>query len=129
MPQLSAEAMEMLERYGWPGNIRELKNVVERAAVLCDGPGILIDHLPVEKMRPPTEETRPHELPFGARPPSGRMGRLTDAQLQERQRIIDALTAHAGNQSRAAKALNMPRRTFVSKLDLYGIPRPQKDAS
>jgi DNA-binding NtrC family response regulator len=47
---------------------------------------------------------------------------------QEKRRIIEALAACAGNQSRAAKLLEMPRRTFVSKLEAYGIPRPQKAA-
>ena len=44
----------------------------------------------------------------------------------ERDRIITALNACAGNQSRAAEMLGMPRRTFVNKLDLYKIPRPKK---
>jgi len=44
----------------------------------------------------------------------------------ERDRIINALAACAGNQSRAAKMLGIPRRTFVSKLDAYKIPRPKK---
>jgi DNA-binding NtrC family response regulator len=47
----------------------------------------------------------------------------------ERQRILDALANHAGNQTRAAEALGMPRRTFITKLDAYGIPRPQKSPS
>jgi len=45
----------------------------------------------------------------------------------ERERIIEALAACAGNQSRAAKMLGIPRRTFVSKLDAYKIPRPKKE--
>ena len=52
---------------------------------------------------------------------------LTPAQSGERQRILDALAACAGNQSRAAKMLGMPRRTFVARLDQYKIPRPKKD--
>jgi transcriptional regulator of acetoin/glycerol metabolism len=44
----------------------------------------------------------------------------------ERDRIIEALAACAGNQSRAAKKLGIPRRTFVTKLDAYKIPRPKK---
>jgi DNA-binding NtrC family response regulator len=44
----------------------------------------------------------------------------------ERQRIIDALAACAGNQSRAAKMLGVPRRTFVARLDQYKILRPKK---
>jgi hypothetical protein len=49
-PVLSLEALTLLRRYGWPGNIRELRNVIERAVLLCgDGP-IALEHLPVEKM-------------------------------------------------------------------------------
>ena len=47
----------------------------------------------------------------------------------ERDRIVEALAACAGNQSRAAKMLGIPRRTFVSKLDAYRIPRPKKRRS
>ena len=46
----------------------------------------------------------------------------------ERDRIVEALAACAGNQSRAAKMLGIPRRTFVTKLDAYKIPRPKKGA-
>jgi hypothetical protein len=48
---------------------------------------------------------------------------------RERIRIVEALAACAGNQSRAARLLQMPRRTFVSKLEAYEIPRPQKGAT
>jgi len=127
-PRVGAEAMEHLLEYDWPGNIRELRNVIERAMVLCDGTEILPEHLPVEKMKPfPDTFVTPNTVaPLvdpGALPP------LDDPRKQaERQRIIDALNACAFNQTRAADLLRMPRRTFVSKLDHFGIPRPQKGA-
>jgi len=49
-PAISGEAMDLLMRYRWPGNIRELRNVVERAVVLCGEGSIVRDYLPVEKM-------------------------------------------------------------------------------
>jgi two-component system, NtrC family, response regulator AtoC len=49
-PDFSPEAIELLQRYAWPGNIRELRNVVLRAVMLSDGGRILPEHLPVEKM-------------------------------------------------------------------------------
>ena len=49
-PELSASATDLLCRYSWPGNVRELQNVIERAAVLADGPTILSSHLP-ERLR------------------------------------------------------------------------------
>jgi DNA-binding NtrC family response regulator len=48
------------------------------------------------------------------------------AAQTEKDKIMEALAACAGNQSRAAKMLNIPRRTFVSRLDAYKIPRPKK---
>ena len=50
-PQIAAEAMALLRQYSWPGNIRELRNVIERAVLLCSGDTITLEHLPVQKMR------------------------------------------------------------------------------
>jgi two-component system, NtrC family, response regulator AtoC len=104
----------------------ELKNVMERAVVLCDAAEIGPDQLPAEKIKAQNEPPSEVETSTGSR--EGDSGGLTKSELKvvERQRIIEALAACAGNQSRAAKMLGMPRRTFISKLDAYGIPRPQK---
>ncbi|MBC8132312.1 MAG: sigma 54-interacting transcriptional regulator [Deltaproteobacteria bacterium] len=122
-PVLGDEVLDLLEGYSWPGNIRELKNVMERALVLCDGGELLPEHLPLDKILPnkanegPTAPTlRRVALP----------GPLSATELQERERMLDALETWVGNQTKAAAAMGMPRRTFVSKLDRYGIPRPQK---
>jgi two-component system, NtrC family, response regulator AtoC len=118
-PRIPLEIMGLLEAYSWPGNIRELKNVMERAVLLCAGPVLDTEHLPMEKLGAPT--TNPG-LP---RLETSRPVATADAP-DERQRIIDALAACAGNQSRAAKSLGIPRRTFVARLDQYKIPRPKK---
>jgi DNA-binding NtrC family response regulator len=111
-PVLPPATVGHLESYGWPGNIRELKNVIERAVLLCEGPVLEPQHMPLE--RPLTE--------------SQKMTTSAASAVQtERERIIEALAACAGNQSRAAKMLGIPRRTFVSKLDAYKIPRPKKE--
>ena len=125
VPRLGEEVIELLRGYSWPGNIRELKNVIERALVLCDEDEILPEHLPLEKMAlEPAIQTSTRPTGAGGDAPS----RLTPDEQRERQRMIDALEACVGNQTRAAAALAMPRRTFVAKLDRYGIPRPQKGA-
>jgi two-component system response regulator AtoC len=121
-PALTSKVMQLLEAYAWPGNIRELKNVMERAVLLCAGAFIDTEHLPMEKLGGATSSasisspSAPEPTqPVAAGPPD------------ERQRIIEALAACAGNQSRAAKMMGMPRRTFVARLDEYKIPRPKKE--
>jgi DNA-binding NtrC family response regulator len=117
--------MALLEQYSWPGNIRELKNVMERAVVLCDAAEIGPEQLPAEKIRAQSEPISEVETSTGNRESDSALTK-SEVRVAERQRIIEALAACAGNQSRAAKMLGMPRRTFISKLDAYGIPRPQK---
>ncbi len=121
-PSIGEDVIELLAAYSWPGNIRELKNVMERALVLCDGDEILPEHLPREKM---TSEYLGERQPPTA-PPVPVLD-LSANEQTERQRMVDALATYIGNQTRAAAALGMPRRTFVAKLDRYGIPRPQKN--
>jgi two-component system, NtrC family, response regulator AtoC len=117
-PAIPTKVQSILEAYAWPGNIRELKNVMERAVLLCTGAFIDTEHLPMEKLAGPTSG-----LPVAD---AGAPSDLTSSSVDERQRILDALAACAGNQSRAAKMLGMPRRTFVARLDEYKIPRPKK---
>jgi transcriptional regulator with PAS, ATPase and Fis domain len=112
-PMVPPSVLANLEAYAWPGNIRELKNVIERAVLLCEGPVLELDNLPLERSL--TESQKMTTSAAGI-------------ARSERDRIINALAACAGNQSRAAKMLGIPRRTFVSKLDAYKIPRPKKGA-
>jgi two-component system, NtrC family, response regulator AtoC len=129
---ISPEAMDCLLGYAWPGNIRELKNAMERAVVLCDGGAILPEHLPLEKMRPAPGEYVSIEKAERPTPPRGSrpvrsLPQLSDpGEVAERQRIWDALEDCTWSQTRAAEVLGISRRTLVSKLDRYGIPRPQK---
>jgi DNA-binding NtrC family response regulator len=132
-PVISSRAMAWLAGYPWPGNIRELRNVIERAVVLCTGSEIGPEHLPCEKVPSLSSSSgirrlnEPGEFGEGRTvppPPSKPRSR----RALERQRIVEALDACAGNQSRAARLLGMPRRTLVAKLAAYGIPRPQKPA-
>lgn len=114
VPTFSEGAIQALTRYTWPGNVRELRNVVLRAFLLADGaPEILADHLPVEKM--------------GHRSvPPGPVTLEESVQDLERQRIVEALTACGGNQTRAAKALGIARSTLVLRMDVFGLSRPRK---
>jgi two-component system, NtrC family, response regulator AtoC len=112
-PTFDQEAMSALRSYAWPGNIRELRNTVERAVLLCDGATIEVRDLPTERMAP--EGQRSSTQP----PPEG-------GAQSERDRILQALRDCAGNQTRAAKLLGISRRTLVNRLDEFAIERPHK---
>jgi two-component system, NtrC family, response regulator AtoC len=138
-PTLTRAAAAALERHPWPGNARELRNVMDRAVVLSETGEIAPDDLLLE---PPSaaaaasiEAAAPAAAAKTAPPPSSEKKTVTPphgeslrAQLDdlERQRILEALAACAGNQTQAAAALGMSRRTFISRIDGYGIPRPRK---
>ena len=64
----------------------------------------------------------------GVRPAVPDPASLSAADQAERDRILTALKEHAGNQTAAARALGIPRRTFVARLTRYGVPRPRKRA-
>jgi len=124
---MSDEVLHLLESYTWPGNVRELRNAIERAAVLCSGDVLRPEHLPTRIV------TGSPGRPSSA-PPSGLDGAREDIlsrarnELQgvERQRIVDALEQSGGNQTRAAEALGISRRTLVYRLSELGMPRPRK---
>ncbi len=118
---LTASALARLATYPWPGNIRELRNVIERAVLLCEGDAIDLEHLPLEKMAAPL-------IPSGAAPEPARPTDSSDSSSGERERVLDALQRTAGNQKEAAKLLGISRRTLLYRLDAYGIPRPRKKA-
>ena len=110
--ELSKAALDHLLKYRWPGNIRELRNMMERAALLANGGRVEPQHLPLEKMGAVWVDAAP------AAPQEGGSG--------GRQQIVDALEQCAGNQTKAAKLLGVSRRTLLYRLDAYGLPRPQK---
>jgi two-component system, NtrC family, response regulator AtoC len=128
VPALSREALYALQQYPWPGNIRELRNILERAVVLCTGGLITTEHLSLVRSRRSVEQ--PPKQVGGAAPNAPAIvsspPQVREQHPGERQRIIDALDKCAGNQSRAAKLLGMSRATLVARLDIYGLPRPRK---
>jgi len=107
--------LELFQAYDWPGNIRELQNVVERAVVLCDGEMFSVDETWLKRKSP-------RESPLSM--PASALGRL-DAD-QER-RIIEAALAESGGQiagpSGAAAKLGIPRQTLDSKISTLGIDK------
>jgi DNA-binding NtrC family response regulator len=121
-PTLSSEALAMLKAYAWPGNLREMRNVLERATLLCNGNVIGPDDLPQEKFSAPVLERER----VSAQHPAVMAGTGTPEFEAERQRIMAALESNGGNQTLAAKQLGISRRTMLNRLDAYAIPRPRK---
>ncbi len=109
------EAIDMLSRYSWPGNIRELQNVIERAVVLAEGETITATDLPMDLQN--------DTLPEHRKPMSDAFLQASDSgdPLVERQALIDALQKCGGNKARAARLLGLARSTYFSKLKKFGL--------
>jgi transcriptional regulator with GAF, ATPase, and Fis domain len=105
---VSPDTLAVLSAYDWPGNIRELANVIERAVLLCDGLELLPSHLPPEITRC-----------------DGRAEVPVDPTLrgQERAMIVQALDDHHWNQSKAARALGISRDNLRYRVKKYNITR------
>jgi len=99
-------AIARIEAGTWPGNVRELENVIERAVVLCDGPRVTAEHLPM------------------AATTNGRSGlKIPGSTLEELERhaILATLEATGGSTSRAAKMLGISVRKIQYRLQDYGL--------
>jgi two-component system response regulator AtoC len=128
-PEFSAEALAALRAHPWPGNARELRNVMERAVLLSGGGRIDVAHLQLPEASPrPVSPARPTWTAGAASPaqpsvPPGGGSLKDNLRAIERDRIVAALEQCGGNQSQAAIALGMPRRTLVARLAELGLTR------
>ncbi len=113
--KISSEAMKVLSHYQWPGNIRELQNVVERSLIVCQGSEIQPAHLPKEMI----EGIPDTPGPILNLPEHG----LSLDEL-EKYLIIKALEKHNNNQTQSAKYLGISRPTLLYRLQKHGIKVP-----
>ncbi len=122
---ISPEAREMLERYAWPGNIRELENTIERACILCSTGVLSPEHLP-SSVRGSEQETAPK----AAAAPAARAETLPapeqpadhlSVQEAERLLILEHLRSAGGNARKAAETLGISRQTLYRKFEKYRI--------
>lgn len=102
VPGFLPEAMAQISSYRWPGNLREMRNTVMRAALLAQGGPIGVEHL---------------GLDLGA----GRQTSVLHDPDSERAKIVAALQRCSGNKSKAAEMLGIDRKTLYNKLKLYQI--------
>lgn len=107
---ITPDALELLQQYNYPGNVRELENIIEYAAAICDGPAVTPDVLPEEV------KERPSGRPDAERTGNGQARNLVD---NEREHILTVLNSVAGNKTKAAKLLGIDRVSLWRKLKKF----------
>jgi DNA-binding NtrC family response regulator len=110
-PKISPEIESILLSHEWKGNVRELKNVIERAVILCDGAVLLPEHMSfgMDMNERINLDATLHEVAESA------------ARSAEKSRIENALRQTHGNKSRAAEILKVSYKTLLNKIKEYGI--------
>ena len=111
---VSNEVLSRLMEHDYPGNVRELENIIEQAFVLCRGGMIELQHLPLE-LRPLAGQ------------PAGEHGSPTTLDSMERLLIAEALRRHQGNRRQAARELGIDTSTLFRKLKSLNIETPLTD--
>jgi two-component system, NtrC family, response regulator HydG len=111
--------MAMLKRYAWPGNIRELQNVIERWAIICG-----TDDISMDESWLPRDSTAPESTPSADAapepPPEDELNLREYVEALERKLITRTMTAVGGNQSEAARRLGVSRGALLGRLRKYG---------
>ncbi|GIW72385.1 MAG: sigma-54-dependent Fis family transcriptional regulator [Planctomycetota bacterium] len=112
------EALEVLQTYTYPGNVRELRNIVEHAAIVAPGPLVQRSHLALNR----------REQTLAGEPLGGIRLELPDLRLESAERVLvhKALELAGGNRRRAADLLGINRSTLYAKLRKYGEPAPRR---
>jgi two-component system response regulator HydG len=124
---ISADALQALMNYEWPGNIRELRNVIERATTLAQNPRLELRDLP-EDIRSPSGHGKEFVFVNGAPPTSPPRDSFVPPQ-SELNRILSALSKHGNNRLRAAVELGLSRVSLYKKLHKYGLMEKPKAPS
>jgi transcriptional regulator with PAS, ATPase and Fis domain len=110
--KISEEAMETLLNYDYPGNIRELENILEHALIICQDNIIKCRHLPLFLQRKsfpggPSETPAPNGAPLASR--------------GEKDRIVEMLNRNSWHRGKTARGLNMDRTTLWRKMKKYNL--------
>ncbi len=127
-PRLTRAAVAKLQSYDWPGNIRELRNVIERAIILARGGGLDFD-LPVAGPAPLVP--RPGVQPDASTSSPAQPKFLTEAELQRRERenlvqVLEAANWKISGSDGAAELLGVKPTTLLSRMDKWGLKKPDR---
>ncbi len=112
---ITPEALSLLTRYSWPGNLRELRNVIRRAVLFCRDGEITPETLPY------LTETRMEYSSMAEASLSNQAMSLARDPESEKEKIVRALEMVHGNKTKAARLLNVDRKTLYNKMHQYGI--------
>jgi transcriptional regulator with PAS, ATPase and Fis domain len=117
------DALLCLRAFAWPGNIRQLENVIERAVVITSSNSLLIDDLP-DEIKAMAYDFNPSSNPNNSG--QGLMTKITDQSKsdylrKEKDKILLALSQHGGNKSKVARSLGVARSTLVSRMKKLGL--------
>ncbi|RME26698.1 MAG: sigma-54-dependent Fis family transcriptional regulator, partial [Candidatus Zixiibacteriota bacterium] len=108
-PELSEPVRELLLRYDWPGNIRELRNVLERAVILSGGEPLTVEDFSIEIDDAPLIDM------------GGSRSVQEGLEMAEKEMILSALKRTGGNKTEAAKLLKITRRRLYSRMKAHNI--------
>jgi DNA-binding NtrC family response regulator len=121
--RLSAPLLQRLIVYGWPGNVRQLENVIERLLVLSPEDLITEDSLPEELQGSSVTDGQSHGSPLWFPLPEEGIS----LEAVERELIGQALARFEGNQTHAARYLDISRRTLIYRMEKYGLVQADGD--
>jgi DNA-binding NtrC family response regulator len=110
---VTPQAMDLLQKHRWPGNVREICNVVERAVLLTEGSQVDVDSLPPEVRNQGAEEESSGTITLG---PKG-----VDLDALERELLMEALRVAEGNRTEAGRLLGLSRHQIRNRLKKYGV--------
>ena len=113
--EYTPEVLAVLERYSWPGNVRQLHNAIERAKILAEDETIELDNLPPEIVRGAQQADAPSP------------GTKCDLDTLNKLHIQETYARHNGNKARTARALGIGRRTLYRLIEKYEIDPPAKE--
>ena len=110
------DVIPLLERYGWPGNVRQLQNALERAKILAEADSICVKNLPPEIVRGAQNAEAPSP------------GTKCDLETLNKLHIEETYRRHNGNKARTARALGIGRRTLYRLIEKFDIEQPKENA-
>jgi DNA-binding NtrC family response regulator len=121
--KIEDEALSCLAAYAWPGNIRELENVLERTILFAEGPRIGVGDLPASLRKQPEGAPATEAQPSASSGPPGPLKEIVKGQVQaiERDLIVRGLEVTGGNVTRTAKLLKISRKSLQMKMKEFGL--------